>query len=44
MEQVVENEVAANGAGGIDTLNIAGEEMRNVAALENEQNNPSDKG
>lgn len=36
MEQVVENKVATNGAGSIDMLDIAGEEMRNVTTLENE--------
>lgn len=36
VEQVVQDKVAADSAGGIDALNIAGEEMGDVATLENE--------
>lgn len=41
VEQVVQNKVAADSAGRIDFLDIAGEEMRDVTTLENEQDNPN---
>lgn len=40
MEEVVEDEVAANARSSIDDVGVAREEMSNIAGLEDEEHNP----
>lgn len=43
VEEVVEDEVAADAGSGIDNVGIAREEVPDVAGLENEENDPVEK-
>lgn len=40
VEEVVKNEVASNAGGSIDVVRVAGEEVGNVASLQDEENDP----
>lgn len=40
MEQVVEDEVASHGASSVQLLDVAGEQVEDVATLQDEQHNP----
>ena len=40
MEEIVENEMAPHAGGGMLNLGVLGEEVSDIAALENENNNP----
>ena len=40
LKEVVEDEVGADGGGGIDVVGVAGEEVPDVSNLEGEENNP----
>lgn len=42
MEQVVHDEVAADASRGVDDVGIRGEQMANVASLENEEYDPKE--
>lgn len=44
VEEVVQNEVASNARRSVHNVGIGGEEMGNVAALENEEDDPVDGG
>ena len=44
VEQVVQDKVAANAGCGIDEILVGGEEVADVAALQDEQDNPEDGG
>jgi len=44
MQQVVEDEVAADGAGLVDATSGVGEEVRDIDGLENEHDEPVDGG
>jgi len=43
-EEVVGDEVGTNISGGIDGFDLAGEEVNNIADLEDEQDDPVDRG
>lgn len=43
VEEVVEDEVAADGAGRVDVVGVAREEVANVAGLEDEQDDPRER-
>jgi len=40
VEEVVDDEMAAHGAGGVDRVDVAGEEVADVAGLEDEDGEP----
>ncbi len=41
VQQVVDDEVAADARGGVDNLGVVGEEVANVAELEEEEDDPA---
>lgn len=44
VEEVIEDEVAAHGTGGIDSLDIARKQMANVSGLQDEDGKPRVEG
>jgi hypothetical protein len=44
VEEVVDDEVASHGAGGVDGVDIAGEEVADVAELKDEDGQPGFAG
>jgi hypothetical protein len=40
LEEIIENEVTADGGGGVERVNIGGEEVGDITTLKDEQNNP----
>jgi len=44
VKEVVHDEVATDAGGGVNGFGVAGEEMRNITNLQDEENNPEDVG